>query len=137
MQTRAVIALLFTLAALPAQAQDQPVPGDPDQGRVIFEHHCATCHGIDANGKGPMAPILLVQPSNLTTLTQRYGKFPTTRIVARIDGRDPLVSHGSSMPVWGEFFEGEDAVLRAETGQPILTSRPIVDLTAYLETIQD
>jgi hypothetical protein len=54
----------------------------------------------------------------------------------RIDGREPLVSHGSPMPVYGDFFEGDDAAVKAETGQPILTSRAVVDLLAYLEGVQ-
>jgi hypothetical protein len=54
----------------------------------------------------------------------------------RIDGRDPLVSHGSMMPVYGDFFEGTDVATKAETGQPIMTSQPIVDLLAYLQSLQ-
>ena len=40
------------------------------------------------------------------------------------------------MPVYGDFFEGTDAATKAETGQPIMTSQPIVDLLAYLQTLQ-
>jgi hypothetical protein len=84
-----------------------------------------------------MSPSLVVAPNNLTTLAERNdGVFPTTRVIMRIDGRDPLVSHGSSMPVYGDFFEGTDAATKAETGQPIMTSQPIVDLLAYLQTLQ-
>ncbi|MFZ1728108.1 MAG: cytochrome c, partial [Albidovulum sp.] len=64
------------------------------------------------------------------------GVFPVARVVARIDGRQPLVSHGSPMPVFGPYFEGEPVMLAAETGQPILTSQPVADLVAYLETLQ-
>ena len=85
-----------------------------------------------------MAPVLLVQPSDLTTLTERHGgTFPMIRVVMRIDGRDPLVSHGSDMPIFGEFFEGvQDVALKAETGQPILVSQPVADLVAFLREIQ-
>jgi hypothetical protein len=54
----------------------------------------------------------------------------------RIDGRDPLTSHGSPMPVYGDFFEGWDVAVKSETGQPIMTSLPIVDLLAYLGSVQ-
>jgi mono/diheme cytochrome c family protein len=137
MRTLSIMALALGLMSPVVHAQDIDAPGDPEEGKALYDEFCATCHGIDANGRGPMAPILLVQPSDLTTLTERHGEFPITRIVMRIDGRDPLVSHGSDMPVWGDFFEGEDAVLRAETGQPIFTSRPVVDLTAFLASIQE
>lgn len=129
------LALLALLTASPALAQE--VPGDPAAGAALYERYCATCHGADARGDGPMASILLIQPTDLTQLAERYGTLPIARIVRRIDGRDPLVSHGSPMPVWGDFFEGEDTALKAETGQPILTSRPIVDLVAWLETVQE
>ncbi|NNE87985.1 MAG: c-type cytochrome [Silicimonas sp.] len=110
---------------------------DADEGQVIFQFHCATCHGLEARGNGPMAPALTVQPTNLTQLSaSNDGVFPITRVIKRIDGRDPLVSHGSSMPIFGDFFEGYDVALKAETGQPIMTSKPILDLMAWLESVQ-
>jgi len=132
----AILAALLCLVASTAAAQDPSIPGDPRAGQDLYERHCAVCHGLDGEGGGPMAPVLIVQPSDLTTMTERHDRFPVTRIVTRIDGRDPLVAHGSSMPVWGDFFEGEDVSLKTETGQPMLTSQPIVDLVSYLEEIQ-
>ena len=64
------------------------------------------------------------------------GDFPLVRVIERIDGRDPLVAHGSPMPVYGDFFEGVDVVLKAPSGQPIMTSQPIVDLVAFLRSVQ-
>ena len=111
---------------------------DASAGAEIYARHCASCHGIAGSGDGPMSPVLLIQPSDLTTLTERYnGTFPKERVVMRIDGRDPLVSHGSPMPVYGDFFEGEDIILKTETGQPVLTSVPVADLLAYLEGLQN
>lgn len=111
---------------------------DASQGAELYTRHCASCHGIGAAGDGPMSPVLLIQPSDLTTMTERYnGVFPKERVVMRIDGRDPLVSHGSPMPVYGDFFEGEDIILKTETGQPVLTSVPVADLLAYLEGLQN
>ena len=111
--------------------------GDATVGDALYQAHCAVCHGIEAMGNGPMAPVLLVQPSDLTTLIARHdGVFPLERVAARIDGRDPLVAHGSQMPVYGAFYEGKDVVLRTEAGQPMLTSQPIADIVAWLRTIQ-
>nr|WP_235216121.1 cytochrome c [Ruegeria halocynthiae] len=107
-----------------------------ETGGELFQHYCATCHGIDATGYGPMAGVLVVQPTDLTKLTGADGEFPVARVVARIDGQDPLVSHGSPMPVYGPFFKGQDATLKTPAGQPILTSQPIVDLVAFLKTLQ-
>jgi mono/diheme cytochrome c family protein len=111
--------------------------GEAATGEVLYQTYCAACHGIAATGDGPMVPVLVVQPADLTTLTARYGgTFPLERVAARIDGRDPLASHGSEMPVYGNFFEGRDVALKTATGQPLLTSQPIADLIAWLEQVQ-
>ena len=122
---------LAAIVALPVMAQD------PSEGERLFSYRCATCHGLEANGKGPMAPVLLLQPPDLTQLqSNNNGIFPLTRTIERIDGRDPLISHGSPMPVYGDFFEGRDVSLKTESGQPIMTSQPIADLVAWLQSIQ-
>lgn len=130
----------LALAALGglARAEGEAVPGDPVAGAALFQAHCAVCHGRSARGDGPMAPVLLVRPADLTAILKRHGGvFPLERVIARIDGRDPLVSHGSDMPVYGSFFEGRGVALRTETGQPLMTSQPIADLVAWLRTVQD
>lgn len=127
----------LTLTCAAAMLAGGAVAQDVDAGAALYARHCATCHGVDATGGGPMAPVLVLQPPDLTALAARNGGvFPTTRVVMRIDGRDPLVSHGSPMPVYGDFFEGQEISLKAETGQPILTSPAVVDLVAYLQGVQ-
>lgn len=126
----------LTLAAcafgLPGYAQDA------DIGRAHYHTHCATCHGLEGRGDGPMSGVLMIKPVNLTELSAANGgTFPLERVVKRVDGRDPLVSHGSPMPVYGDYFEGTfDVPMKAPSGQPILTSQPVVDLVAYLREIQ-
>lgn len=127
-------ALLIAAMALGGTARAQ----DAATGAAIYARHCATCHGIEARGNGPMAPALILQPPDLTSLSARNGgRFPYFRVISRIDGRDPLVAHGSPMPVYGDFFEGAAATIKAETGQPVLTSVPIADLIAWLEGVQE
>lgn len=126
-----LLAMALCGIAAPGLAQDVKV------GAGLYRVHCATCHGIEATGQGPMAGVLVIKPANLKQLTAANGgTFPTERVVKRIDGRDPLVSHGSPMPVYGHFFEGKDQAIKAPSGQPIMTSTPIVDLLAYLQSIQ-
>ena len=127
-----------TIPFLLAMALGAPVTAqDAVQGEALFGFYCATCHGNSATGNGPMSPSLVVAPADLTMLAaENEGVFPTERVIMRIDGRDPLVSHGSMMPVYGDFFEGTDIMTKSETGQPILTSQPIIDLLAYLESLQ-
>lgn len=125
------LGVALACAGLPALAQDAKV------GAELYRVHCATCHGIEAGGQGPMAGVLTIKPVDLTALqVNNGGVFPTERVVKRIDGRDPLVSHGSPMPVYGFFFEGKDQAVKTPSGQPILTSAPIVDLLTYLQTLQ-
>lgn len=130
---RIITGLLLALSMTsPAAAQDQ------EEGRELYLDYCATCHGLAADGRGPMGPALVLQPPNLTRLqAENGGVFPLFRVVQRIDGRDPLVSHGSPMPVFGDYFEqGRDIALRTPSGQNILTSQPVADLVAWLESIQ-
>lgn len=127
------IGLMLALLCAPVAVAAQ----DIDTGAELYARHCATCHGLQGDGNGPMAPSLLLQPVNLTQLrAENDGTFPRARIIARIDGRDPLVSHGSDMPIYGWYFEGAAFVLRTDAGQPIMTTRPIADLVTWLETIQ-
>ncbi len=126
-----IFAFVLMGLAAPVAAQDAV------EGQQIYQTYCATCHGVDATGNGPMAATLILQPSDLTQLAARNdGVFPTTRAAMRIDGREPLVSHGSPMPVYGPYFEGDDTAIKLETGQPMMTSRTLADVIAFLETIQ-
>ncbi|GGH30625.1 Cytochrome c [Cribrihabitans marinus] len=129
MKYKAIAAILMALAT-PLGAQDA------ERGEELFLRHCATCHGLEATGQGPMTGVLVIKPADLTALTPEGGEFPLERVIKRIDGRDPLVSHGSPMPVYGFFFEGEDVAAKTASGQPILTSVPILDLVAYMKTLQ-
>ena len=127
---------LLTFATMSLLAAPGAWAQDAEAGEELYLHHCATCHGLDATGHGPMAGVLIIQPSDLTALSGEDGVFPTERVVKRIDGRDPLVSHGSPMPVYGDFFEGRDVAVRTPSGQSMLTSQPIADLLAWIEGVQ-
>ena len=112
--------------------------GDPVAGEGIFRSFCAACHGFDAQGDGPMSSVLSVEPPDLTGLSQSNGDvFPVFYVVSRIDGRDPVMSHGGEMPVFGALFEMPDGSVKAETGQPIITAQPIADVVAWLSSVQD
>ncbi|TFL19665.1 c-type cytochrome [Jannaschia formosa] len=123
------ICLILPLAAA---AQEARVA----EGEDLFLRYCATCHGEEARGDGSMQKVLSVDVPDLTRLAGEDG-FPHFDVIAKIDGRDPVVSHGGAMPIWGDFFdEGEGAFVRTEAGQPIVTSPPVAALVAWLETVQ-
>lgn len=88
------------------EPQDQPLILSI-QGNNLYSAYCASCHGADAKGNGPMAAWLKVQPSDLTRIAARSGgKFPLERVDRIIAGEEALPSgHGTrSMPVWGPVF---------------------------------
>lgn len=117
--------------ATPCAAQDV------ERGAEAYADHCAVCHGLDGIGDGPMAPALMFAPADLTTLAARNdGVFPTARVVRRVDGREEVMAHGGPMPVFGEILGGTSGVIDAPDGSPIFTSEEIVDITAWLQTIQ-
>lgn len=125
------LAILFTLPAAAGTAQDVAA------GAALFARHCAVCHGPAATGNGPLAELIAIETPDLTRLSaQGDGTFPVARVAGQIDGRASLRAHGGDMPMFGAFFTGEDVSIGTETGQPMLTSKPIADLIAWLETVQ-
>jgi hypothetical protein len=133
-------ALAVALAALPLAAAAQngiDGPGDVAAGADHYALFCASCHGGGGRGDGPTAEVLTLQPTDLTRLAaENDGSFPTATVVRQIDGRDPVLGHGRPMPLYGPFFAGEDVAIKTPAGQPVLTSRPVADLVAWLQTIQ-
>lgn len=132
---RRLIALALTiLSPLTSAAFAQ----DAREGEALFIRYCATCHGATAQGGGPMSSVLIIQPTDLTKLASENDEtFPRIRVIGRIDGRDPLVSHGSPMPVFGSLFDGRGETLRGEDGVLVMTSQPVIDLVTYLESLQE
>jgi mono/diheme cytochrome c family protein len=42
-------------------------PGDLEQGRAIYERHCADCHGPEGRGDGKLALSLSPRPGNFVS----------------------------------------------------------------------
>ena len=77
------------------------------RGDNLYKTYCASCHGEDAKGNGPMAVWLKVEPADLTRIAARNGgNFPLARVDRIISGQEPLPSgHGTrAMPIWGPVF---------------------------------
>jgi mono/diheme cytochrome c family protein len=93
------------LAVSGAAAQEPPA----HPGEAVYRQYCGACHGIGADGKGPLATILEPKPADLRAIAaRRDGVFPDAEIVRIVDGRDPIVAHGTrDMPVWGERLRDE------------------------------
>ena len=125
--------LCLALFAAPALAADDGL-GDTTHGEMLFQENCATCHGSDATGSGPMAGALSRTPRDLTTLSVD-GAFPLADVVRMIDGRD-LLSHGGPMPLFGNLLTEKSAVVDDPAGNPVFTSQSVLDIVSWLTTIQ-
>ncbi len=129
---------LVTLAllwALPAMATEQELLA---AGQREFQRSCATCHGVDAKGQGPMAEFLTAKPADLTQLRKNHGGvFLFWRVYEEIEGSRDVVlrGHGTrEMPIWGERFRLERSA--GETHKAGVRGR-ILSLVYYLQSLQE
>jgi hypothetical protein len=124
----AIAASIFSLAAS-AQAFEEY------SGQMTYQRFCASCHGEEAKGDGPVASAIPITVPDLTLLRQRHGdKFPEEALRRIIDGRNAVIFHGTRyMPVWGyEFWIEEGADEEAEKNVEII----IANLIEYIVSIQ-
>ncbi len=126
-------------------------PQSPEErtaaGHERFLRYCASCHGREAKGGGPVAGALKRPPADLTRIELRRGRFDPDFIASYIDGRVRVWEHGpGDMPVWGRVFDGEDEQTWRE-GRPRqpedqvppdnpLTPGAIALIVDYLRSIQ-
>jgi mono/diheme cytochrome c family protein len=65
---------------------------DLDAGRLEFQSSCATCHGTDGKGKGPLSEQLKVAPADLTVLAKKNnGVFPVNAVYETIYGIKAII----------------------------------------------
>jgi mono/diheme cytochrome c family protein len=107
---RVTIAAILVLGSASVAAADYVAMS----GKDLYERFCASCHGVEGRGDGPVASSLSVEVPDLTLVARRAGDlYPRERIVRIIDGRHIVGAHGSrTMPVWGEDLN------RLELGDP-------------------
>lgn len=103
---------------------------DPNErGRKLYVQYCASCHGMDARGSGPVAPTLKVAPTDLTMLAKRHGHWDALAVENSISGEKSVPAHGTKdMPVWGVYF-------RRQRDASVSTLN-IYALMKYLEAVQ-
>ncbi len=128
----------LTIIAVTAVALAACTPQVPDiRGAGFYAKHCTSCHGRSAQGDGPLAAQYGTPPTNLTLLSQRNGgTFPTEEVMAQVNGytgRHQL----NGMPEFGQDLDGPTVDWVSETGQIIPTPKALLDLTSYLESIQE
>jgi mono/diheme cytochrome c family protein len=100
--------------------------------RQRFLYDCASCHGVDATGEGPVAGVLKISPPDLTRIASRNnGVFSYADVYATIDGRMPLAHGTREMPIWGNRYKQ----LLPALGEKKAHAR-IDALVRWLETLQ-
>lgn len=119
---------LMLFIILPADSVGQSK--DPNEmGRKLYKQYCASCHGMDGKGNGPVSAALRMPPSDLTSLAKRHGHFDRLAVENDINGEKSITAHGTSeMPVWGSYF-------RRQKGGSVSTLN-VYALMKYLEEIQ-
>lgn len=129
-------AALSAAMALGACAMPGPEP-ELLTGRAIFLQNCASCHGADGRGDGPMAAGLPRPPADLTRLRAEGEPFPTVHVMSYIDGYFRQDDPGQVMPEFSGVFTGP--TLHVDTGDGLLTPtpQPLVALSEYLATLQE
>jgi mono/diheme cytochrome c family protein len=136
MKTLALAFLLpaaLNLAAAEPQIKRVPTPyTHPASGERMYLAYCASCHGNQGAGNGPVAVHLKVAIPNLTHLSkQNKGEFPAARVAQVIRGEVDARTHGlKDMPVWGPVFRSFDG------GQTAVVHKRVANLTKYIETLQ-
>jgi mono/diheme cytochrome c family protein len=107
-------------------------------GEADYLVHCASCHGADGRGDGPVAELLKQRPTDLTLLSEKNGgRFPEKRAFEVIDGAAVVRAHGTrEMPVWGDRFrvQAANAFNRPQTEREIRAR--IERLIGYLKSLQ-
>ena len=105
-------------------------------GSDLYQFYCATCHGRDGKGQGPVAAALKVAPPDLTRITRGHGgTFPRSRVEDFVTNDGDTVTlalaHGTKdMPVWGPVFRGLDP-------SDTLVKVRIANVVQYIESIQE
>jgi len=124
------MAIIILLLGLLAQSF-----ADENGGREMYLKYCASCHGNQGKGDGPVSRDLKVKVPDLTLLrSKNKGTYPLDRVMSSIDGSQTVRGHGTrTMPVWGEVFRAEREKQKYNELTSLLKSKVIAE---YVGTLQ-
>lgn len=126
----ALIPLLLALAGMPGCIDRTD---EAERGAELYLRYCASCHGPEGRGDGPLAASLVTPPRDLTRLARDAGgHFDEAAVMAAVDGRRNVALHGPrEMPVWGVVFAGE------HVGEPFAIQAPTRDVRALADHLRE
>jgi mono/diheme cytochrome c family protein len=131
------------LAALVAFALSAAAAGAQSIGEREYMNSCASCHGPDGKGDGPLAGFLTTALPDLTQLAKdNGGVFPVASMYSMIEGVGAPGPHGSrEMPAWGDRYRiAGEAVANPDfdTDEAEVYARfRILALIEHLSTLQE
>ena len=106
------------VAQAPVASTAAVVPEDP--GKLLFEANCASCHGPQGLGDGPVAATLPAKPANIR---EHFGDHSFEEMVRRVvegipPGMPPAPISADEVGqalsyVWSQISPAEQARLRA------------------------
>lgn len=111
----------------------------PDIGKNEFKTNCASCHGLEGKGNGPVVDLLKKAPPDLTLLAKMNGGIlPVTRIYNTILGDVPLAHGGRDMPIWGNEYRMDAANYYGELPYDVeaYVRAKVLYLVEYISRIQ-
>lgn len=106
-------------------------------GAEDFATYCAACHGTSGTGDGAAASELGAKPADLTTLSQRAGgRFPATKVMAKIWGRGAGHDSHAAMPEFASLLDSDLVLFDGGDGLQTPTPKRLVAVANYLESLQ-
>ncbi|HJU71402.1 MAG TPA: cytochrome c [Paucimonas sp.] len=138
MPTLLKLTVTVVFAAIGISAFAQGKSDRVDLGKYEFQANCASCHGVDGKGNGPIVSQLKKAPPDLTVVAKNNGGvFPFSRLYEVIEGAD-VASHGTrEMPVWGWEYKVQagEYSLDPANSETFVRSR-ILALLEYINRLQ-
>jgi len=130
---RLALALAF-LAGCAHAPVPETVRADVEGGEIYFRR-CASCHGLEGRGDGPVAPVLRTPPPDLTRLAAaNAGRFPREHVLGVVTAEVPATAHGTrEMPVWSRRFDPPSA---AGAAALFVTNQQLRHLLNHVESMQ-
>jgi mono/diheme cytochrome c family protein len=117
-------------ALVATQEATAPTRGAIERGHALYEQSCATCHGKRGKGDARGASTMNPRPTDLTTLSKRYGAFPAERVEATLKGTDQAKAHTPTMMAWKALF------LADANGTEAAAEAHVKDVIAFIASLQ-
>jgi mono/diheme cytochrome c family protein len=109
--------------------------GSIEEARDSYLRACASCHGPEGRGDGPVAAALAGAAPDLTHLAERHGgEFPREFVIDVVSGEREIAAHGTrAMPVWSQRF---GPISGATAAAALYARRRLEMLASYVESLQ-